>query len=229
MSVHFDSIVSSYTHSMKDLETVYDQAAELLAPIVRDRVVLDVGAGGRFAYDVSLPAKVIALDLSANMLAQIDNPRVEVVVDDASTMHSIPGESVDVAMFCLVLHHINAASRVKTLQLLTDTLTVAAEKLRPGGHIVVLEVLLPPWLYWLEASLFGLQRMVLRTLKRDMIFLYKPSQVQRRLELILSGKIQSYRLVLPDWYDPLAGSFPGKIRIPGSLSPTPFRLFVGEK
>jgi SAM-dependent methyltransferase len=163
------------------------------------------------------------------MLAQIRNPRVEVVVDDAATMNSITDESVDVVMFCLVLHHINAPSRVETLQLLTNTLTVAAKKLRSGGHIVVLEVLLPSWLYWIEASLFGLQRLVLRTLKRDMIYLFRGSDVRRRLELLSSQPVQSYRIVVPGWYDPLAGSFPGRIRIPGRLSPTPFRLFIAKK
>jgi len=226
---HFDGIVASYAHSMQDLATIYEQAARVLAPIVRDRIVLDVGAGGTFAYDESLPEKLIALDVSANMLAQIDNPRVEIVVDDATTMRSIPDASVDVVMFCLVLHHINEPTRAGTLRGLANTLATAVNKLRPGGHVAILEVLAPGWLYCIEAPLFAITKRLLRWRGRDMIFMYTASQITEQLTSLLEGAVETYRLKLPEFYDPLAGSFPGKIRIPGALSPTPFELFVARK
>ncbi len=99
---HFDSIANQYQNAADSWQAIYDQMEARINPIVRDKVVLDVGNGGRFAYDTDLPSQVIAMDISPSMLEKIDDPKIVKIVGDATEMETVEDESVDIIIFLLV-------------------------------------------------------------------------------------------------------------------------------
>ena len=107
---HFDNISQHYQKSAESWQMIYEQAGQQLDPLVRDRLVVDVGNGGRFAYDTSLPARVIAVDVAPQMMVAITDPRIQKIVDDARDLNKFPDGSIDVLVFSLVMHDINGAN-----------------------------------------------------------------------------------------------------------------------
>jgi len=229
---HFDNISQHYQKSAESWEMIYEQAGQQLDPLVRNCLVVDVGNGGRFAYDTSLPARVIAVDVAPQMMDAITDPRIQKIVDDARDLNKFPDGSIDVLVFSLVMHHINGANLAESRATLDQILTSAQRKLKPGGQLVILEALLNPALYSLQCMLFPLTRFVLGTKGVSMIFFYRLSLLRaaivRRFQ-IEPGDIVVSPLKVTGWIDPLGGSFPGRIKIPAVVQPWRFTLLLATR
>ncbi|NET52742.1 MAG: class I SAM-dependent methyltransferase [Merismopedia sp. SIO2A8] len=122
---HFDRISARYQRAADSWQEIYEQIETRINPIVEGKVVLDVGNGGRFAYDTSLPSQVIAMDIAPSMLDKIDNPKIVKVVGDARDMQTIDDQSVDIIVFLLVLHHINGCNVKDSINTLDKVLSSA--------------------------------------------------------------------------------------------------------
>ena len=229
---HFDRIASGYHKSADAIAELYVQIGLTLDPLVRGKDVLDVGNGGRFGYDPALAGSVCAMDVSAAMLAGTSGPNVRTVVDDARSMTSVPDASVDVVVFQLMLHHITGPNRTTTLGYLEGVIGAAWRKLRARGHVVIVETLLPPPLHVLQRALYPLTNAFLTKKNVGMIYFFERREmtdVLRRATGLSVQRIAFGRIDIRGWADPLSGSFPGLIKIPGWLSPTRVRIFVLEK
>lgn len=229
---HFDRISSNYQKASASWEMLYEQIAERINSLITDKDVLDIGNGGRFAYDTRLPRKIFAMDVSADMLASINDPNIIKIVSDARNMNSIENNSVDVIILMLVLHHINGDNISQSLETLEGVLSEARSKLRPGGHLVVAEALLSPALYRLQSFCFQLTRWLLQRFGISMIFFFTRSLLAGRIAQIFQidpQDIETTSLSLKGWLDPLGGSFPGLIKIPAAIQPWDFRLMIATK
>jgi ubiquinone/menaquinone biosynthesis C-methylase UbiE len=229
---HFDRISNNYQKASASWETLYEQIAERINSLITGKVILDIGNGGRFAYDLSLPKQVSAMDVSADMLSSISDPRIIKLVSDARNMHVIENSSVDIVIFVLVLHHINGKNIHQSIETLEDVLSEARSKLRPGGHLVVTEALLSPMLYRLQSIGFQLTRSFLRAFGIPMIFFYTKALLAEKIAQAFQidpQDIETTSLSINGWLDPLGGSFPGLIKIPASMQPWDFRLMIATK
>lgn len=229
---HFDRISESYQSASDSWATLYEQIKNRINPLITGKVVLDVGNGSRFSYDVNLPSQIIATDISSEMLSKVNGPNIKSLVCDARSMKGIIDDSVDVVIFVLVLHHINGCSVRHSISTLDEVLSEAYVKLRNGGHLVVVEGLLSPALYRLQCCCFQLTHIFLRRFGVSMIFFFTKSLMMERIARVFHIEprdIESVGLSVEGWLDPLGGSFPGLIKIPASIQPWDFRLMIVTK
>lgn len=225
---HFDRIADRYEGAADTWSSLSRQVREQVQPLVRDKVVLDVGNGGFFAYEPRDAREVTAFDISPAMLERIDAPGVRKVVGDARTLEGIERDSVDVLLFVFALHHIVGSNLRDTLDVLDRVLAAAHTRLRRGGRLIVAEPVLRGLLYSLESALFPVTRTALRALKVPMIFFYSRALLADRIRQHFSAEsatVQSLEMVVDDPVDPLGGSFPGLISVPSWLRPTDYFLF----
>lgn len=229
---HFDKISSQYQSAADSWKAIYEQMEARINPIIKDKVVLDVGNGGRFAYDTSLPRRVIAMDISPSMLEKIGDPKIVKVVGDARDMEAVDDESVDIIIFLLVLHHINGSSVRESLETLDKVLSLARCKIRPEGYLIVTEALLSPLLFRIQCFFFPLTRFVLSQFGVGMIFFFSLPLLRERISQkfhLETRECEIVRLGLKGWFDPIGGSFPGLLKIPAWLSPYDFRLTIAHR
>jgi SAM-dependent methyltransferase len=229
---HFDRISGRYQAASDSWGGLYEQVARYLNPLVEGKVVLDVGNGGRFAFDTSLPAGIIALDVSPAMLERITDPRVVKVVSDAQDMEAVAEGSIDVVCCQLVLHHITGESPGASVEVLERVIASAFRRLRPGGRLVIVEALLGRFLYAAQVVAFPAVRLLLRRFGVSMIFFFRQDLLRERMARAFSrapSDVQTVRLRLSGWIDPLGGSFPGVLRVPAWLQPWDFRVISVTK
>ncbi|MBL0276936.1 MAG: class I SAM-dependent methyltransferase [Anaeromyxobacter sp.] len=229
---YFDEIAERYRQTSGSWGEIYVQVGQLLNPMVAGRVVLDVGNGGHFPYDPSLPGKLMAMDISAEMLEPIHDPKVTKIVGDARDMKQVKDGSVDVILFQLTIHHINGPTRAETLQILAELVEAAHRKLGPGGRLVIVEALVSPVLAAIQRLLFPLTRWLLRSLGASMVFFFRKSEIEDCLVArfgIGAGPVTIHPIRLTEPIDPLGGTFPGLIKVPAWAQPWSFTVFVVEK
>jgi SAM-dependent methyltransferase len=229
---HFDRISEKYHKASDSWKIIYEQIEERINPLITDRVVLDVGNGGMFAYDLDRPSRILVMDVSVDMLSSISDARVTKIVSDARDMCTIENDSVDVIIFVLVLHHISGNNLHESIKTLEGILSEARSKLRPGGHLVVAEALLSPILFRVQKWCFQLTRAILHRLGVSMIFFCTQAILAENIAKVFEinyQDIETTDLNLEGWLDPLGGCFPGLIKIPVSMQPWDFRLMIAKK
>ncbi len=225
----FDRIADRYHEAAESWNGLYEQIAVHVNPLLADKVVLDVGNGGHFAYDPAIARRVIALDISAEMVARIQLPGIAKVVGDARDLTGIDDASVDVIAFVFSLHHITGRNLQETFSTLDRVLASAQRKLRPGGTLVIAEPVLPGWLFRLQTWVFPASHALLERLRVGMIFFYSLRQLRERIAARVPcrrGEMRTFPLPVKGRIDPLGGSFPGRISIPSWLHPLRYRLIT---
>ena len=228
--LHFDSIADKYEISALSWESIYQESRRILTPLISRKSVLDVGNGGKFIYDSSKAEKIIAMDISPKMLESLDQPNLVKVVDDAKTMSSIENSSVDVVVLGLVLHHINSEDVDATVNGFKKIIYNAHTKLREGGTLVIMEACPNRVLFWLQKLLFKLNRRFFSILDVPMVFFYSEQAIRKYLNQLFQppydDHIQVFDLEFSGWIDPLGGTLPGLIKIPGHLHPLKHKVFI---
>ena len=224
---HFDRISDRYEQARETWSFVYERVGPEIDALVAGREVLDIGSGGEFAYDASRPARVIALDVSPAMLDAIRDARVEKRLGDARDLRGFADASLDVVVFALSLHHMAGTSPRDSAEALGRILASARRVLRPGGHVVVLENLVRPWLFRIECWLFPLTRRILASRDVPMIFFWSlpvfRAAVEREFE-----SVRELHAPVEGRIDPLGGSFPGIITLPAALFPSDYWLVTAQ-
>lgn len=231
-SAYFDKISERYQDAQSSWDIIYHQINIVIEPLIKDKVVLDIGNGGTFVYDTHAPKKVIALDISAKMLEAIKDEHVVKIVSDARDLKQIEDNSVDVVLYMLCIHHIQEKTYYDSLSILREVITAAKSKLTNGGYIIIAEPCVSWFYHSLERILFPFTRFALSLIKSPMIFFHTAKTFQSYLSEIFgvsTDKIISKKLQLKGWSDPLGGSLPGLIKIPSNISPTRFYLFCLKK
>ena len=61
---HFDAISDRYEKAAESWTCIYRQIEAFVNPLLPDKIVLDIGNGGYFPYDVDLALRVSVLDIS---------------------------------------------------------------------------------------------------------------------------------------------------------------------
>ena len=221
---HFDRISSRYRAAAERWRPIYEQAESLLAPLVRDRDVLDIGNGGVFAYDVSTTRSTTVVDISPEMLAGLSAPNLRTVVADARDLASLGEASFDVAVLMLVLHHVNGRTYRETKLQIGQVVRSVVGRLVPGGHLVVVEPVIRPALRHLQRAAFPVLRRLLSLAGVPMIHFHARHELAELLAEEAT-EVEVQPLLVEESIDPFGATFPGLISLPPRFRPTDYVLF----
>ena len=191
------SDVDRYDARKSRLATYRNIRATIERHVVGEHRLLDIGSGGSFEYDPAAIREVVAVDLFLDDVTSWPWPNVRRCSGDALALPLADG-SVDAVLMALLLHHLVGATADSVARNTTQALREAARVLRPGGRLVVVESVVPSWMYRFEHMAFsGLRRLAAtRVMKHpptlqltvDVLLGTLPSDVRPiRTERIASG------------------------------------------
>jgi len=229
---HFDHIADKYQKAADTWAAMYQQIEAAINPYIKNKKILDVGNGGRFSYDINLPEKIIAMDISPVMLDRIKEPAIIKIVGDARDMNNIENESIDIIIFQLVLHHITGINYTSTIETLNSIIASSKLKLKQGGLLIIAEPLLYPPFFYLERILFPLTKLVLAKFNVSMIFFFSSKVIRKQLAEKFNvelSNIKRTKIKLTGWIDAFGGSFPGLIKIPAFMHYVQHEIFIVTK
>jgi ubiquinone/menaquinone biosynthesis C-methylase UbiE len=227
---HFDNIAHRYDGASDSWSTLYAQIAPHVNHLIEGRRVLDVGSGGNFGFDPSLPSELLVLDISAQMLEGIGLDHAVKIVGDAREMAGVDDASVDVVVFVFSLHHINGRSVDEAEEALGQVMKAAARVLRPDGLVVIADNVPHGFLYWLQTLLFPVIRRVFALFGVSMVFFFPAHMLSRAFaEHLGTASYTEEPLSVEGAVDPLGGSFPGLIAIPSWLEFARRRVIVARR
>lgn len=223
---HFNKIYKSYNKNIVLHKNLYKQIGKLIDSFSANKVLLDIGNGGQTPYNKSQIKKIIIYDVSKEMLNKIKDKNITKIEGDARNLNKIQDSSVDVILLLFTLHHINGKSKKKALESLKQTIKQAKIKLKNEGSLIVVEPVLNGFFYILESILYKLTFSILSFFKKDMVFIYsKNVLIKSFIEIFQHNNLKIIKLKMKGFADPLLGTFPGIIKLPGFLMPTRMYFF----
>ena len=225
---HFDRISARYRAAAQTWQPIYEQTLPVLAPLVRDRNVLDIGNGGVFAYDPATTRSTTVVDISPEMLASLEAPNLRTVVADARDLSSLGDATFDTAVLMLVLHHVNGRTYRETKLQLEQVVQGVVGRLEPGGHLVVVEPVIRPALRHLQRAAFPVLCRALEIAGMPMIHFH----TRRDLTEVLAAaatEVEAQPLIVTQSVDAFGASFPGLISLPPWFRPTDYYLFHARR
>jgi len=218
MATHFDKIATGYHEIQSSFNNeVYLRIGELLNPRIANQIVLDIGNGGYFPYDTNLPSSIIAVDASSEMLKKITDQKVKKIVGDARTLTAIENDSVDVVLLLFCIHHVTGKNKKEAIGSMNEIVNAARLKLKKGGRLIIAEATLNPVFYFIEKLLYKVFYFFMKIFGRDMVFFHSDANIISSLTGTFQNKVSDIfvkRIKLKEPIDPIAGAFPGLIKIP---------------
>ncbi len=223
---HFNKIQHKYKNNIGDKKKLYEILALKINPLIRNKNILDIGSGGNIFYDYGLAKKIIAIDSSEEMLKNNPDKDVITIVQDARSMTKINNKSMDVILIIFALHHINGKKYSSAISSLNKVIEESNKKLTTNGEIIIVELTLRNFIFYLQKLLYKFTYNFLKILKTDMVFFYNDKIIINCLSKIsINKKIEIHNIKMKGWLDPLLGTFPGVIKIPAFLMPTSMKIF----
>ncbi|OGU62715.1 MAG: hypothetical protein A2V66_12370 [Ignavibacteria bacterium RBG_13_36_8] len=218
MATHFDKIATEYHSIQNNLNSeVYIRIGELLNSRIANKIILDIGNGGYFPYDTRLPSSIIAVDVSNEMLKKIMDQKIKKIVGDARTLTAIENDSIDLVLLLFCIHHVTGKNEMEAIRSMNEIVNAARLKLKKGGRLIVAEATLNPVFYFIEKLLYKVFYFFMKIFGRDMVFFHSDANIISSLTGTFQNKASDIfikRIKLKEPIDPIAGAFPGLIKIP---------------
>lgn len=226
---HFNKIEKKYFKNIGDKKKIYKSIASKIEPIIKNKVVVDIGSGGNIFYDHKLLKELTVLDQSEEMLNKLEYNGIK-VKQDARNMSKIKDKSVDVILIIFALHHINGETYNSSIISLKKVLDQVDKKLNTSGELIIIEPTLNSLFYFIQKLFYKLTFLILKYFSTDMVFFYKDKVLLENLKQMNNNAQISYEQIqMSGWLDPLLGTFPGVIKIPSFIMPTRIKLFYLKK
>ncbi len=181
--------------------------------------IFDIGNGGIFNYDTSKAEKIVALDLSPNLInnAPKSAANIEYRVGDIIDLKYKDAE-YDQAVMDMLIHHLAgnnfAQTRENVLKAFQNTYSV----LKPGGELIIMESCLPRVFETTERISYQLFKLFTSLLKHPMVFQWNWHTLEKMLKRAGFRNIILDEVTLGKWIIHLG------FKIPTKLSPV--RAFI---
>tara|TARA_Y100001970_G_scaffold105870_1_gene132642 strand:- start:31638 stop:32336 length:699 start_codon:yes stop_codon:yes gene_type:complete len=230
MHNHFNRINKEYFINLGDKKEIYHEINKLINPLIKNKIILDIGSGGHVFYNHDLSKKIYVLDVSTEMLNSLDNNKIIKINQDARNMNKIPDNSIDVILIIFALHHINGKNYNEAITSLRKIMLESNKKLNNSGELFIIEPVLNKFFFFIEKLFYKFTFFVLEKLKTDMVFFYSEKILRKNiLDFYDKQTLKILKIKTSGWLDPLLGTFPGLIKIPAFLMPTKMKCFIIKK
>lgn len=229
---HFNKISKEYFTYKNSIsyQNIYSEISNQINPIIKNKNILDIGSGGNIFYNYNLANKLYALDISENMLKNLNNSKITKLIQDARDLSNIKKGSVDVVLMIFAIHHINGPDYKTTIRSLQKVLSEANKVINTKGEIIIVELTLNDFFYLLQRLIYKITFKILNIFKTDMVFFYSKKIIEEGINSIgIKTKVTVIDLKMSGWLDPFLGTFPGIIKIPAFMMPTQLRFFYLKK
>lgn len=202
---------NTYHETVKGIDT-WQLYGEAITKHIKDGVILDIGNGGIFNYDTSKAKKIIALDLSPNLInnAPKTAKNIEYKVGNIIEL-DINEPEFDQAVMDMLVHHLAdkkiSVTRSNVLKSFQNTYRV----LKPGGELIIMESCLPKIFELTERFFFPLFRLLTSILKHPIVFQWNWNSLARLLKKAGFKNITLDEVILGKWIIHLGFKIPTKI------------------
>lgn len=215
---HFSKYSSVYHDAVKNAnKELYENIRTVLNQNLKG-VVLDIGNGGVFAYDVNKLTQVIAVDLGFDNSIH-DTEKIKYLVGNACDLIKINSDSVDCVLMQFLLHHIVGKNRNETDCLIRLSLKEAQRVLKPKGKLIIIEIAVHPFFEYVEDILYNINHFLLSLVNRPMVKFYSKKGLLSKLRSAGFEQLMINKINIGKWCDPLSALFPGVIKMPAYLYP----------
>ncbi len=224
---HFHKHSNAYQEVVSGINReLYQNVRKELEKYLHGRI-LDIGNGNVFNYDLNKLEEVIAVDVAFRDMK--DTQKIKYFCGDARNLHMVKDNSCDYVVMQFLVHHIVEPSKKMTDNSMTQTLLECRRVLKPGSQLIIVEMLVSPFVEFIEELLYSLNYQLLTWIKKPMIKFYSRLGILSRLSkvnLILSN---DFKISMGKWIDPFEALFPGKVKLPRFLYPAECQFIISEK
>ncbi len=191
---------------------------------IKQGKIIDIGNGGIFNYDTSKAEKIIALDISPNLInnAPKSAVNIEYKVGDIINLESKDAE-YDQAVMDMLIHHLAGNNFAQTRENVKKAFKNTYSVLKPGGELIIMESCLPRFCETAERISFQLFKVFTSLLKHPMVFQWNWHTLEKMLIEAGFKKITLDEVKLGKWIIHLG------FKIPTKLSPVRAYLIKAVK
>jgi ubiquinone/menaquinone biosynthesis C-methylase UbiE len=141
---------AGYVQNVSELDTYRRLREETDRRLNDPGLLLDIGNGGVFDYDVTKARKLTALDLFLDAdTAPVQAPNIEYVRGSALDL-PFGDASFDTVFMSMLLHHLTGGTVAETRLNVRKAIAECARVAKPDGRVVIVESCVPAWFYAFE-------------------------------------------------------------------------------
>jgi ubiquinone/menaquinone biosynthesis C-methylase UbiE len=204
---------TSYHETVKKIDT-WKLYGEAISKQIKNGVILDIGNGGIFNYDTSKAKKIIAIDLSPNLISnaprEADN--IEYRVGNIIELDYTAAE-FDQAVMDMLVHHLAGKNFAVTKSNVLKSFENTYRVLKPGGELIIMESCLPELFEFAEKNFFFFFRIFTGLLGHPVVFQWNRKSLENLLRQSGFKNITMDEVKLGKWIIQLG------FKIPAVLSP----------
>lgn len=219
---YFENLSADYVRLIVESQAhIYRNINPVLTRRVSGRV-LTIGSGSVMNFAATHASQVVCLDLSENMLRQLNPP--EKVVRVCADAQFLPFEPVcfDFVVVPFIIHHLAQDSIPETDLAVSLMFKEASRMLRRNGRIIVTDLFIPAMLEAFERSLYGPAVKMLNRRMKPMMYFYSVDRLRELLHdaglrIDFDQKVQIKEKIMPTLLLP-------KFKVPASYHPARFHI-----
>lgn len=219
---YFDRNVS-YSEHIEAIDTYARIRTAVTGQLSGVGHLLDIGNGGVFDYDISVPRRITAVDLFFGNIDVTSYPGHIEFKEGSALDLPFGAESFDAVLIVMLVHHLTGTDVRSTIQNVLRCIDESARVLRPNGKLIIMESCVPQWFYAFECAVFGVATALLNKLIKHPVTL---QHTARSLGEMLNTRFAAVEVkhVPKGRYILQFG-----IKVPSILTPVEPYLFVATK
>jgi SAM-dependent methyltransferase len=219
--------------SKKYQEVVHNANSQMYANI-RERlnkelkgVVLDIGNGNVFNYDLERIESLIAYDLSFQNVQ--DSDKVKYITGDARQLVDIKTHSCDRVVLQFLLHHIVDSKKDVTNASAQRCLQECWRVLNSNGELIIVEMIIHPISESVQMFFYEHVFKFLSWMNKPMTRFYSRKRLKTMFAAAGFRGTDFSRVNIGKWIDPFEALFPGVVKIPSVLYPAACQFITAKK
>ncbi len=213
-----------YSEKVKTLDTYNTIRTHVNEAIQDTTLLLDIGNGGVFDYNVELITQIIGLDLFLDKppTSLISPPNV--ILKQGSAL-AVPEKNnhFDAVLMVMLIHHLIGKTCSASIKNVMTAIDEAHRVLKPGGKMIIVESCVPSWFYHFEKLVFPItSRIIDKILNHPATLQYSVKTLRNMLNTKFN-KVEIKPIPIGRWVI-IYG-----YKIPAILTPVNPTLFIAYK